>query len=49
MGKIARGALNKTNTWCPAGTADGQFPAGVSEKASGMAVHKEIGVKVIKA
>ena len=49
MGRIARGALNKTNTWCPAGTADGQFPAGVSEKASGMAVHKEIGVKVIKA
>ena len=35
MGKIARGALNKINTWSPAGTADGQFPAGVSEKASG--------------
>ncbi len=49
FGKVARGALNKTNTWCPAGTADGQFLAGVSEKASGMAVHKEIGVRIIKA
>ncbi len=49
FGKIARGALNKANRWSPAGTADGQFLAGVSEKASGMAVHKEIGVKVTKA
>ena len=32
-----------------AGTADGVFLAGVSEKASGMAVHKEIGVRLIKA
>ncbi|MCL5965998.1 MAG: molybdopterin-dependent oxidoreductase [Deltaproteobacteria bacterium] len=49
FGKVARGALNKINTWCPAGTADGMFLAGVSEKASGMAVHKEIGVRVTKA
>ena len=49
FGKIARGALNRANTWCPAGTNDGQFLAGVSEKASGMAVHKEIGVKIVKA
>jgi len=49
FGKIARGSLNKINTWCPAGTADGVFLAGVSEKASGMAVHKEIGVRLIKA
>ncbi len=49
MGKVAKGALNKINRWSPAGTADGQFLAGVSEKASGMAVHKEIGVKVTKA
>ncbi len=49
FGKIARGSLNKINRWSPAGTGDGQFLAGVSEKASGMAVHKEIGVKVIKA
>jgi len=49
FGKIAQGALNRTNTWCPAGTADGQFLAGVSEKASGMAVHKEIGVRILKA
>ena len=49
FGKIARGALNKVNQWCPAGTNDGQFLAGVSEKTSGMAVHKEIGVKVTKA
>jgi hypothetical protein len=41
--------LNKANSWCPAGTNDGQFLAGVSEKTSGMAVHKEIGVKIIKA
>lgn len=49
FGKIARGALNKINRWSPAGTNDGQFPAGVSEKTSGMAVHKEIGVKIVKA
>ena len=49
FGKIARGSLNKINRWSPAGTADGQFPAGVAEKASGMAVHKEIGVRIIKA
>ncbi|HEY6871653.1 MAG TPA: molybdopterin-dependent oxidoreductase [Geobacteraceae bacterium] len=49
FGKIARGALNKANPWSPAGTNDGQFLAGVSEKTSGMAVHKEIGVKIIKA
>ena len=49
FGKIARGALNRTNTWCPSGTADGQFLAGVSERASGMAVHKEVGVRIIKA
>ena len=49
FGKVARGALNKTNTWCPAGTADGVFLAGVSEKTSGMAVHKEIGVRITKA
>lgn len=48
-GKIARGSMNRTNTWCPAGTNDGQFLAGVSEKASGMAVHKEIGVRITKA
>ena len=49
FGKIARGSQNKINTWSPAGTADGQFLAGVSEKTSGMAVHKEIGVRIIKA
>lgn len=49
FGKIARGSLNNTNRWSPAGTADGQFSAGVAEKASGMAVHKEIGVRIIKA
>ena len=49
FGKIAQGSLNKTNAWCPAGTNDGQFLAGVSEITSGMAVHKEIGVKIIKA
>jgi thiosulfate reductase/polysulfide reductase chain A len=49
FGKVAQGSQNRINTWCPAGTADGQFLAGVSEKASGMAVHKEIGVKVTKA
>jgi hypothetical protein len=41
--------LNKINAWCPAGTTDGVFLAGVSEKASGMAVHKEIGVRILKA
>jgi thiosulfate reductase/polysulfide reductase chain A len=49
FGKIAQGAFNKANAWCPAGTNDGQFLAGVSEITSGMAVHKEIGVKIIKA
>ncbi len=49
FGKVARGSQNKINQWCPAGTADGQFLAGVSEKTSGMAVHKEIGVRIIKA
>ncbi len=49
FGKVARGALNKINAWCPAGTTDGMFLAGVSEKASGMAVHKEIGVRILKA
>ncbi|MDA8240489.1 MAG: molybdopterin-dependent oxidoreductase [Nitrospiraceae bacterium] len=49
FGKIARGSLNKINRWSPAGTGDGQFLAGVSEKTSGMAVHKEIGVRIIKA
>ncbi|MBI3376798.1 MAG: molybdopterin-dependent oxidoreductase [Nitrospirae bacterium] len=49
MGKIAKGSLNKTNKWSPAGTADGQFLPGKAEKFSGMAVHKEIGVKIIKA
>jgi len=49
MGKIAKGAMNKLNKWSAAGTADGQFLPGKAEKFSGMAVHKEIGVKVIKA
>jgi len=49
FGKIARGSMNKINKWSPEGTADGQFLAGVSEKTSGMAVHKEIGVKVTRA
>ncbi len=49
FGKVARGALNPANPWCPAGTTDGMFLAGVSEKTSGMAVHKEIGVRLIKA
>ncbi len=49
FGKVARGSLNKVNSWCPAGTADGQFLAGVAEKTSGMAVHKEIGVRLTKA
>jgi thiosulfate reductase/polysulfide reductase chain A len=49
FGKIARGSMNKINKWSPEGTGDGQFLAGVSEKTSGMAVHKEIGVKVTRA
>lgn len=49
FGKNARGGTNKQNTWSPAGTADGQFLAGKAEKFSGMAVHKEIGVRLIKA
>ncbi|MFZ1991979.1 MAG: molybdopterin-dependent oxidoreductase, partial [Alphaproteobacteria bacterium] len=49
MGKIAKGALNKINRWSPAGTNDGQFSAGVAEKASGQGVTKEIGVRIIKA
>lgn len=49
FGKVAKGGLNKINKWSPAGTADGQFLPGKAEKFSGMAVHKEIGVKVIKA
>ncbi|MBF0459251.1 MAG: molybdopterin-dependent oxidoreductase [Nitrospirae bacterium] len=49
MGEIARGAMNKLNKWSQAGTSDGQFLAGVSEKTSGMAVHKEIGVRITKA
>jgi anaerobic selenocysteine-containing dehydrogenase len=49
MGKIAKGAMNKLNKWSASGTADGQFLPGKAEKFSGMAVHKEIGVKVIKA
>ncbi len=49
FGKIARGSMNKINRWSPEGTGDGQFLAGVSEKTSGMAVHKEIGVKVTRA
>ena len=49
MGKIAKGALNKVNRWSPAGTNDGQFPAGMAEKASGQGVTKEVGVRIIKA
>jgi len=49
FGKIARGALNRINPWSPAGTADGQFLPGKAEKLSGMAVHKEVGVRVTKA
>lgn len=49
FGKVAKGSLNKLNKWSSAGTADGQFLPGKAEKFSGMAVHKEIGVKVIKA
>jgi len=49
FGKVAKGSLNKINKWSPAGTGDGQFLPGVAEKASGMAVIKEIGVRIIKA
>lgn len=49
FGKVAKGSLNKLNAWSAAGTADGQFLPGKAEKFSGMAVHKEIGVKVVKA
>lgn len=49
FGKVAKGSLNKLNKWSAAGTADGQFLPGKAEKFSGMAVHKEIGVKVTKA
>ncbi len=49
FGKIARGALNKINTWSPAGTADGQFLPGKAERFSGQAVHKEVGVRIRKA
>lgn len=49
FGKVARGSLNKLNKWSPGGTADGQFLPGKAEKFSGMAVHKEIGVRLIKA
>ena len=49
FGNVARGSQNRINTWCPAGTDDGQFFAGKAEKFSGQIVAKEIGVKVIKA
>jgi thiosulfate reductase/polysulfide reductase chain A len=49
FGKVAKGSLNKTNRWSPAGTADGQFFAGKAEKFSGQIVAKEIGVKIMKA
>jgi len=49
FGKIARGSMNTLNKWSSAGTADGQFLPGKAEKFSGMAVHKEIGVRVMKA
>lgn len=49
FGKVARGALNKSNPWSPAGTGDGQFLPGKAEKFSGQAVHKEVGVRIIKA
>lgn len=49
FGKVAQGSLNKINAWSPAGTNDGQFLSGKAEKFSGMAVHKEIGVKLVKA
>ncbi|MBI5043410.1 MAG: molybdopterin-dependent oxidoreductase [Nitrospirae bacterium] len=49
FGKVAKGSMNKLNKWSVAGTSDGQFLPGKAEKFSGMAVHKEIGVKVTKA
>ena len=49
LGKVAKGALNKINKWCPSGTNDGQFLAGKAEKFSGQIVSKEIGVRIIKA
>lgn len=49
FGKVAKGSLNKINQWSPAGTNDGQFMAGKAEKFSGMAVLKEIGVRITKA
>jgi thiosulfate reductase/polysulfide reductase chain A len=49
LGKVAKGALNKTNKWCPSGTNDGQFLSGKAEKLSGQIVSKEIGVRIIKA
>jgi thiosulfate reductase/polysulfide reductase chain A len=49
FGKVAKGSLNKLNSWSPAGTADGQFFAGKAEKLSGQIVAKEIGVRIMKA
>lgn len=49
FGKVAQGSMNEINRWSPAGTDDGQFLPGKAEKFSGMAVHKEIGVKLVKA
>lgn len=49
FGKVARGSQNRTNTWCPAGTDDGQFFAGKAEKLSGQIVAKEVGVRLVKA
>jgi len=49
FGKVAKGSMNKINKWSAAGTNDGQFLPGKAEKFSGMAVHKEIGVKLVKA
>jgi len=49
FGKVAKGGLNKLNQWSPAGTSDGQFLPGKAEKFSGQAVHKEVGVRIIKA
>jgi len=49
FGKVAKGSMNTLNKWSAAGTADGQFLPGKAEKFSGMAVHKEIGVRVMKA
>lgn len=49
FGNVAKGSLNNINEWAPGGTADGQFLPGKAEKFSGMAVTKEVGVKVTKA